>query len=94
MNTDSLLYINNNRISKKFDLVFLDPPYASNLLELALPMVRSIISENGLIYIEDNKNLAGLNSDLGLDLISKNNLAIYKHTKMGQIYAYLLKSAL
>ncbi|MFT5573105.1 MAG: 16S rRNA (guanine966-N2)-methyltransferase [Cryomorphaceae bacterium] len=43
-----------HQANKKFNLVFLDPPFDSNLLSLALPMLvsNSWLAESALVYIE------------------------------------------
>ena len=49
---DSLAFLSGCR--ERFDLVFLDPPYASGLLERALEVIAKIdiMSENGIIVCE------------------------------------------
>ncbi len=39
---------------QQFDVIFLDPPYASSLLEQSLPLLieKQFLSSNGLLYIE------------------------------------------
>jgi 16S rRNA (guanine(966)-N(2))-methyltransferase RsmD len=41
-----------------FDVVFLDPPYQQQLLEAALVAVTPILAENGLVYAENDAELA------------------------------------
>jgi len=85
-NQDSIKYltsINSQIFNSKFDLIFIDPPYSSNLLEKSLELSINILSKDGKIYIESNKNLE--------QIIKDNNLSILKHIKMGQIFAYLIK---
>ena len=58
--TDSILIQQQNALKflqqaqHQFDVIFLDPPYASSLLEQALPLVieKQFLSPNGLLYIE------------------------------------------
>ncbi len=85
INRDSILYFNSidKQLSNKFDIIFLDPPYAANLLNKALEISINILNPSGFIYVEDNKDLS--------KLILDHNLSIYRHIKMGQIYAYLLR---
>lgn len=49
--TDSLAYL---RSGEKFDIVFIDPPYATDLLEKALDFATGfdILNENGIIICE------------------------------------------
>ncbi len=51
-NQDALVYLRNT--CQIFDLIFLDPPFASDLLEQVVLMIqkRQLISENGLLYVE------------------------------------------
>ncbi|BBO60351.1 16S rRNA (guanine(966)-N(2))-methyltransferase RsmD [Mycoavidus sp. B2-EB] len=41
-----------------FDLIFLDPPFATNLLEPALNVCLPLVRQGGAIYIESSKPLA------------------------------------
>lgn len=52
--TDSLMYL---RSGEKFDIVFIDPPYDTDLLEKALSMATGfdILKENGIIICESRK---------------------------------------
>lgn len=52
MQTDYLAFLSGCR--EKFDLAFLDPPYAAGLLEQALATIAKIdiMSENGIIVCE------------------------------------------
>lgn len=36
----------------KFDIIFVDPPFNSKLLDEVLPMLKTILNKDGLIYIE------------------------------------------
>jgi len=48
--------------SKKFDLIFLDPPYESDFIETALQIIakQKMLSENGIIVIETDKEMTPL----------------------------------
>ena len=48
--TDALSYLTNPK--ERFDLVFLDPPYASDLLLPALEKVAPLVNDGGLIICE------------------------------------------
>lgn len=53
INTDALFFINNTCIS--YDVIFLDPPYSSDLMFKCLQQIiktPSILSQRGVIYIE------------------------------------------
>ncbi|WP_445082807.1 16S rRNA (guanine(966)-N(2))-methyltransferase RsmD [Candidatus Vallotiella sp. (ex Adelges kitamiensis)] len=43
--------------SAEFDIVFLDPPFDSNLLRHALPFIFPLITPRGSIYVESNAPL-------------------------------------
>ena len=51
--TDSLTYL--NRPKERFDLVFLDPPYASGLLIPALEKVTPLVDPGGIIVCESDE---------------------------------------
>lgn len=42
---------------KKFDFIFLDPPYNKGILSEILPNLSNILAENGMIICEYEKNL-------------------------------------
>ncbi|WP_051566652.1 16S rRNA (guanine(966)-N(2))-methyltransferase RsmD [Herminiimonas sp. CN] len=43
---------------QRFDLIFLDPPYQQGWLARILPLCASLLSENGIIYVESESALA------------------------------------
>ena len=45
---------------KKFDIIFLDPPYALDILETALSLVakRAVLNQNGLVIVEKDEGVA------------------------------------
>ena len=53
--TDSLMFL---KSGEKFDILFLDPPYGSGLLEKALEMATGfdILNENGIIICESERD--------------------------------------
>ena len=67
-----------------FDLVFIDPPFASGLTDRALPLAARVVSPTGFIYLEapraaDPVALAAL--DLG----------IHRQAKAGAVHYHLLR---
>ena len=52
--TDAVSYL--QRPKERFDLVFLDPPYASGLLETVLPGVAPHVNDGGLIVCETDSH--------------------------------------
>ncbi|MGH1537822.1 MAG: 16S rRNA (guanine(966)-N(2))-methyltransferase RsmD [Gammaproteobacteria bacterium] len=61
-NQNALSYL--QKVSQKFDLIFLDPPFASDLLEQVVSIIldHQLISDNGLLYIESPSQQEGLMS--------------------------------
>ena len=51
---DSLKFLENT--TEKFDIVFLDPPYSTGILQKALPMVAKIMNKSGTIICENPQN--------------------------------------
>ncbi len=54
--TEAVGYL--RRPKERFDLVFLDPPYASGLLESVLPAVAPYVNDGGLIVCETDGDTA------------------------------------
>lgn len=50
MRDDSLRFMANT--DRRFDVIFLDPPYAANLLEPALSLVERVARPGSLVYLE------------------------------------------
>jgi 16S rRNA G966 N2-methylase RsmD len=42
----------------RFDLVFLDPPFADDLFDRALAAAVPLVSQDGLIYVESPREIA------------------------------------
>jgi len=49
--TNSIHWLSVNT-KEKFDIIFVDPPYKSNLLKKVLPISLNSLNKNGLIYLE------------------------------------------
>lgn len=56
VNKDAFLFLEN--IDKKFDIIFLDPPYSKNMINNSLDIIasRSLLTENGIIIAEHDIN--------------------------------------
>ena len=54
LGTDAVGYL--TRPNDRFDLVFLDPPYASDLLEQVLTKVEPLVNDGGIIVCETNES--------------------------------------
>lgn len=77
INGDALNYLKTS--NNKFDVIFIDPPYASNLLIESLKLVEKFLKPNGVIYIENDKDI---------DLAP---FYIYKQAKAGVVSYALLQ---
>lgn len=79
VNDDALKFLTNNTL--KFDVIFLDPPYSSDLLAESLQIVSEHLTINGVIYIEYHQNIPELSQ-----------FNILKQSKAGSVnYALLSK---
>ncbi len=84
INKDALSFLQETK--DKFDLIFLDPPYQSDLLEKALDIIlkRDLIYDDSILYVEYQSQLN--KSFKGLELINEQ--------KFGQIkFAFYKKSS-
>lgn len=77
INGDALNYLKSTH--SKFDVIFLDPPYASNLLAESLKLVKNLLKPHGVVYIENNKSL------------ELTPFTIYKQAKAGVVSYALLQ---
>lgn len=59
INHDALRYAN-TLAKHSFDIIFLDPPFATDLLAPALEMAHPLLSGSGLVYAESPKPLLNL----------------------------------
>ena len=50
LQSDALTFLRNSR--KKFDIIFMDPPYSNGLLQKALPLAAEIVNDGGVIICE------------------------------------------
>lgn len=73
-----------NQTSADFDIIFLDPPFAGNLLDEALSIIadRAILRPGGLVYVEQTRGAA-----------LPESWALHRQTHAGQVEACLLKRA-
>ena len=84
-NSDALEYF--KKMNKKFDIVFLDPPYKTNFAEESAEFIikNDLLKEDGIIIIEtDNQSKV----EEGLDV---ENLEIYDIRKYGRVSLIFLK---
>ncbi len=50
LQSDAFSFLRNSR--KKFDIVFIDPPYSKGLVQKALPLVADVMNDGGVIICE------------------------------------------
>lgn len=50
LQSDALTFLRNSR--KKFDIIFMDPPYSNGLLQKALPLAAEVVNDGGVIICE------------------------------------------
>ena len=84
-NSDYIDYLKNNK-DKKFDIIYLDPPYKTDYIVKALDFILqyNMKDEDGLIIIEtDEPNK--IESE-----IENNNITILDKRKYGRAYLYFL----
>ncbi len=68
---------------ERFDLIFLDPPYKSTLIEQSLQMLTEgeLIADGGIVVCESDKS----------EPFSADGLTLIKHAKYGKAYVTLLR---
>ncbi len=71
------------RFTEYFDIIFLDPPFNCQLLSDCLSYSKSLLSEQGLIYVESESKVS-FDSDF----------EVLKAKQAGQVHYYLLKNLL
>lgn len=78
-NTDGINFLKDNK--ERFDVIFLDPPYESDILNNCLNIIveNKQLYENTSIYVEYEKN------------INLDNYLIIKSSRVGVVYFNLLK---
>ncbi|EEO28876.1 16S rRNA (guanine(966)-N(2))-methyltransferase RsmD [Oxalobacter paraformigenes] len=78
------------RAGKRFDLIFLDPPFQKDFLSLVLPQCINLLTKSGLIYIEADKKVTPETLRLWVpgDVL---NLQIIRAGKAGQVCYHLLE---
>lgn len=65
--------------SVRYDVIFVDPPYESDLLTEVLPLLPARLKENGVVYVENSEKLS-LNG----------TWSIWKQGRAGHVLYYLL----
>ncbi len=57
VNFDAVTYLKNT--DEKFDIVFIDPPYKSEIGAKCLPFASSVLTDDGIVILEDEKEWSG-----------------------------------
>ncbi len=76
---DALQFLQHN--AQKFDVIFCDPPYNKGWLDKLLPLLKSHLAENGVLYAETEYAVQ-----------ENDDWLVIKHGKAGAVYYHLLKS--
>jgi 16S rRNA (guanine966-N2)-methyltransferase len=66
------------------DLVFLDPPFESDLFDKALAAARPALAEQGLVYLEAPHAFEG-------EALARHGLELLRHLKAGAVHSHLLR---
>ena len=80
INLDALHFLKQNQ--QVFDVIFVDPPYHQGLLDQVLPIIKTALSEKGLIYVEAE-----------FALKDSADWQVFKAGKAGNVFYHLLKAA-
>ena len=71
---------------ERFDLIFLDPPYALDWLRRILPACANLLSEGGIVYAEAEHALCGDNPPDWM-----RDWEVIRSGKAGQVFFHLLR---
>ena len=72
------------RLGERFDIVFIDPPYASAQQIQALHAVHPLLAAEGLVYLETDDPAL-------FDALDTENWAIWRQSRAGQVHFALLR---
>ena len=73
-NCDAVRFLSST--SKKFDIIFIDPPYKSDKKKDALPYCANVLSDDGIVIFEDECEWTG----------SIEGLTVYDKRKYGRVH--------
>jgi 16S rRNA (guanine966-N2)-methyltransferase len=68
------------------DVVFLDPPFESDLFDKALAAARPLLRQEGFVYLEAPTAWEG-------EALARHRLALARHLKAGAVHGHLLRPA-
>ena len=89
--TDALVWLNKATASAWADVVFLDPPFRSDLLKTSLPLVMLQLTADGVIYIEWHESLTDSRNTDNAQWLSGLGLEVFRQDKAGQVHYHLLR---
>ena len=67
-----------------WDVIFLDPPFATDLDAQALPLAAQAMAQEGFIYLESARQWSA-------EAVAEYGLALTRSTKAGMVHAHLLR---
>lgn len=71
---------------RRFELVFVDPPFDAKLFEPALAAAARVAVPDGFVYLEADREFAA-------DQLTPLGLAVHRHVRAGTVHAHLLRVA-
>ena len=74
-------------LSERFDLVFLDPPFASDALARVLPAVAAVLAPGAAVYVESDRPL----DPAAAPLSGVPSLVLQRADRAGQVHYHLLR---
>ena len=81
------------RLARRYDLVFLDPPYSAGLLARVWPLLGPVLADEALIYVESGTALADSElAAIATQLGGGRSLQLRKRDRAGQVHYHLLVS--
>lgn len=85
LNIDALQFLTqiSAQSSEKFDVVFLDPPYEQGWINKVLPLLKNILAENALVYVE---------AEFAIEEMT--DWQVIKQGKAGNVFYHLIKAAI
>ena len=86
---DALVFLKRNASAgQRFDLVALDPPFRSELMQATLPLLPAVLKPGGLVYAEWHENLFDDEAAL-CKVLNVQEIDALRHLKASQVHAHL-----
>jgi len=70
----------------RYDLVFIDPPFAADLFDAAVRAAVRVVVPGGYVYLEAGKAF-------GVEELAGTGLEVFRHARAGAVHAHLLRKA-